>query len=136
VRRDCVTDVEQAVVEFLLAQANLVTVVDDRIWGGRDVPPPGYKPADGQGICCKTRGGGVDYSDALFFPSVQFKCYGVDEVAAALGYRALFDVLHSGSGATLRWARCEVLGQPLREPDAGWPFVLTFFRVSIRSEEV
>jgi hypothetical protein len=126
-----VVDALQAVRDFLVAQGALTALTGGRIWAGRDVPPPGYQPADGGAICLNVRGGSVDESDALVLPSVQFKCYGADEVGANEVYRALYDALHNAQAAVVRWARCEILGQTLQEPETGWTFVLAFFQVTI-----
>lgn len=112
----------------LLANAPLVALTGQRIWQARSMPAKGYRPADGGAIAFRTRGGGVLYNNALQFPSVQFKCWGLTEDVAQAVYLALFDALKTPTGG-IRSAVLEVLGQPAEEQDTGWPFVLTFYTI-------
>lgn len=128
-----------AIVEgFLAVQTDLVGVL---LYTGEDVPPPGYSPGDsGDCITFKVRGGDSDYEDALLRPSMQFKCYGasggVPTTAASYAlYRTLHDVLHGARSAEILHCERETLGQPLREPDTEWPFVLVHFRFLLRQSE-
>lgn len=113
----------------LLTQAALTAITSTRIWAERSTPIVGYKPQDGGAIAFKVRGGGLMYHNGLMSPSVQFKCYGLDEATANTVYRALFDVLHDQAFASIRAATCEVLGQTSLEQDTLWPFVLTYFTI-------
>lgn len=122
------TDVQLALRSYLVGTA-LWALCGARIYAGRDVPPPGYKPGDGPAVCFKVRGGRIDDSEALIKSSVQFKCYGQDELQAERVYRTLFDSLHVHGHATIRWAFLEVLGQPMTEPQTGWFINLSFFQV-------
>ena len=125
-------DAPRALREHLLADANVVAQCGDRVWADTDTPAPGYKPSDGGAIVFTFRGGIPDYSDALLVPSVQFKCYGGSSpYDAQETYRVLYDAMQNTAGAEVRHARCEVIGQSLSEPDSGWPFVLTYFKVWI-----
>lgn len=125
-------DAHTVVRAFLLADGDLVALVDDRVYAGRDVPPVGYTPDDGPCVVFKVRGGAPDYPDALLNPSLQFKCYGSDEVEAYQTYRAVYDALQNGHNASILHAESEVLGQLLREPDTEWVYALAFFVVQIR----
>lgn len=125
-------DANAKIREFLVADVPLVNLCGTRIYAGRDVPPEGYNPADGDAITFKIRGGSPDYDDALLSPSVQFKCYGATELAAMACYRALYDALHNGTGATVLHGESEILGQALEEPDTQWTFVLAYFTVMLR----
>jgi len=127
-------DMPAAVLTFLQAQPGIVALAGARVYAEADYPPTGYKPTDGPALCFKARGGLPGYPDSLLFPSLQFKCYGSSEIEANTLYRALFDAMHHARGGTVRWAVCEMLGQTLREPELGWPFVLTAFQMSIASE--
>lgn len=124
-------DVAIVIRDFLLADAGLVALVGDRIHAEKSNPPAGYKPSAGPCICFKVRGGGISSSDALLLPSVQFLCYAADEVTANTVYQALVEALHNGRGAEMRWGQSETLGQTLRDPETGWPFVLCHFTCSI-----
>lgn len=64
---------------------------------------------------------------------MQFKCYGTDELAAWGVYRVLFDVLQNGAGAGVLHAESETMGELLEEPETKWHFVLSFWRVMVRS---
>lgn len=124
------TDVQLALRSYLAGTA-LWALCGNRIYAGRDVPPPGYKPGDGPAVCFKVRGGRIADSEAAIDASIQFKCYGVDQVAADTCYRILVDSLHVHGSAIMRWAFVEVIGQPIVEPVTGWYAVLTFFQVAI-----
>jgi hypothetical protein len=130
------TDVAAAIRTHLLANTALYALVGERVYAEIDAPPVGATPAGGGVICFKVRGGGPDYSDALLYPSIQFKCYGVSRLAANAVYQALYAALqNTRAGGTVRWAQCEVLGQTLQEPEttsgAPWWFVLTYFQVYV-----
>lgn len=113
----------------LLTQTALTAVIGTRLWAERSTPIADYKPDDGGAIAFRMRGGGVMYRAGLMFPSVQFKCWGVDEFTANSVYRTLFDVLHDQAFGGIRSAYMEVLGQTVLEQDTEWPFVLTFFTI-------
>lgn len=125
-------DPHDVVLDYVRLGADLVDLVGERVYAGRDVPPVGYEPGDGPCVTFRARGGGPDYDDALMGASVQFKCYGADEVEAFEVYGALYDHLHNGRSSRLLHAECEVLGQLLEGPETGWVFVLGFFRVLVR----
>lgn len=126
-------DVEATLLGYLQSQAALTALTGSRIWAGRDVPPEGYHPTQGAAITFRVRGGDVvgQQAAALLRPSFQFKIYGASEVAASAAYRALFDALEGPLAYPLRAADTETLGQILREPDVGWPFVLVFWRINV-----
>lgn len=117
---------------YLTSKAALTARVGPRIYAERDVPPPAYKPGDGDAIAFKIRGGRADYEDALLNPSVQFKVYSTSEASAWVTYRALHDALHNGYSATVLHAEEEGVGQCLEEPDTDWVFVLSFFTIMLR----
>ena len=125
-------DENKAVTDFLLADSSITDSFGSRIWGGRDVPPPTYKPADGPGLCLKSRGGLDDYTDVVMHPSMQIKVYGATEAVANASYRLLHQRLQNARSADILWARREVTGQLLREPDTEWVFVLVFYKVMLR----
>ena len=116
----------------LMTNAALAALVGERIYGGRDVPPVGYKPGDGPCITFKIRGGGADYDDALLLPSVQFECYDLSEQKANNAYEALYEALHNSTGANVLYGLVDVLGQTLEEPATGWYFVLSYFTIMLR----
>jgi hypothetical protein len=124
-----VRDVAAAIRTCLVAKTGLAGVFGSRIYAQRSTPPVAYQPSQGAAICLLIRGGQPNYSGALIEPSVQFKVYGASEAVAGAAYNALFDACHDKAGnGIVRWSRSEVLGQPLTEPDSGWPFVLAFFK--------
>ena len=124
-------NVAKTLRDYLLTQAGLMALTGTRIYAEANSPPAGYKPSDGGAVCFKARGGRPDYVDVIVTPSMQFKCYGATELLANLVYAALYDALHNAQTNAIRGARCEILGTTLAEPETGWPFVLTFFRVPI-----
>lgn len=127
-------DVAKAVRDYLISRPAILAVFSDRIYAEADYPEVDYTPADGQALCFKARGGSMDTEqDVILTPSMQFKCFGKDEETANEGYRALFDTLNAMQAGTVRWSRCEALGQPLREEGerTEWVYILTFFRFGI-----
>ena len=122
-------DVPAVLRSYLVAQAPLATLTGTRIWSERSAPIAGYKPADGGAIAFLIRGGAVLYRGGVGRASVQFKCYGVDELTANAVYRALYDVLNNSQGPGIKNAFIDILGQSLTEPETGWPFVLTYYTV-------
>lgn len=102
------------------------------LYAGLDVPPEGYKPSSGRAIVFKTRGGLPSYEDERQWASLQFKCYGTTPLDAMTGYKNLYNTLNQSSGSLILHAECEILGQPLHEPETNWPIVLTYFNVMVR----
>lgn len=122
-----------ALIRTSLLTTSLTSIVGSgstaRLWANRVIPITGYKPADGIAIAFRVRGGGTMYRNGMMYPSVQFKCWGVDEITANTGYRALVDVLHDNNPGSIRSAYLEQLGQTAQEADTLWPFVLVFFTI-------
>lgn len=117
---------------FLASQTALTTLTSTRLYAGRTYPPPDYTPGQ-YALCFNGRGGSIDYASRLISESFTFKCYGADELTAMTLYRTLVDVLHDKNSGNLRSAELEVLDYPLQEPDTGWHYTLTFFRVTFNS---
>lgn len=137
-------DTSEVILNFLLDQPVLVSLINTRIYAERDTPVAGYHPNLGGCICFKRRGGTFDEEAAVIGSSYQFKVYGADgaefqtetpEAAADTIYRTLFDCLNFASSYLIRGAQMEALGQTLREPDTKWVYVLAFFRVQVINEE-
>lgn len=125
-------DAADVLHDYLAAQASLTAVTGTRIWAQRNTPLPGYLPSQGGALVYRSRGGGVNYAGVLLRTSWQMKCYGADVYGADAVYRALFDVLHEAQGSGLRWAQLEIAGQPLDDPQTGWPYVLCFYETWMR----
>lgn len=124
-------DAAQVLLDYLQSQATLTALTSTRIWAETNEPPPGYEPADGAGICFKTRGGpGFDEEDAILTPSFQFKVYGLTRTLSRACYRELCNVLHSNRGARILMGNLEAPGEILQEPDTDWYFTLCFFTVN------
>lgn len=126
-------DVNIKVLEHLAANAPLCALTGNRIYAGRDTPPPGYDPSQGNAICFTSRGGNPDYPDALLIVSFQFKCYAPSELDAFTLYRTLYDALHTQTSDFILHAESETFGQVLEEPDTNWIFALAFFSVMLRA---
>lgn len=124
------TDVHAALLAWL--EADLPGFL---VYPGGEFPPPGITPADGPVVTFKTRGGLPSYEGEHLQPSFQFKIYGQSEADAWANYSAVHDVLDLGRdpAGVVVWAETEVLGQPLREPDTEWPFVLAYYQAMIRN---
>lgn len=127
------TDVHEAIRDYLLT-TTLAQRVGSRIYAGRDVPPPGYKPTDGPCVVFRARGGDIRSDEALVQASIQCRCYGVSERDAYVTYNALVSALHARRGGLMRWAFLEIIGQPMTEPATGWDVILSFFSVWISKE--
>jgi hypothetical protein len=76
-----------------------------------------------------TRGGGQEYSSRVLDPSYQFRAYASTEAAARQVDRVLFDVLNDAKAAGILSARLESFPVLLMEPETGWPFALSFYRL-------
>lgn len=124
----------QVVLEYLEGATSFFT---GGIFGGGDYPPSDKKPSDGPMLVFKARPGEDDYSDVIEHISFQFKCYGhtsgdiAPEASAEAGEVALHAVLQNAHAPGILWARRETTGQPLREPDTDWPFVLVFYKIML-----
>ena len=108
----------------------LYTTCGNRIYAGRDNPPSGYLPSQGNAIAFKTRDTGRDYEDAIQTGDFQFKCFGEDELDALTCYRALYDNLHNAKNSAILHAEQSGGGVPLEDPTTGWFYVLAYFSVS------
>ena len=71
--------------------------------------------------------------------SFQIKCFGGtnSHASAEAVYRALWDRIHGAEGVTVTdgfiiQAFEDVSGQSLFDPDSGWPYVLSFWTVTMR----
>lgn len=123
-------DIDATIHAYLIQQAGLTVLAGPRIFASLYLPK-GYKPADGPALLFSPRGGAVDYSSLVLNPSYQFRSYGKTLASARELDRALFDALNDVSYCDIKSARMEAIGQPLQEPDTGWPFVLSFYRIFI-----
>lgn len=124
------TDIEAVILEYLMQQAGLTVHTGERIYASL------YFPKDhesSKSILFNIRGGGPDYSGLVLSPSVQFRSYGPTPAAAREVDKALYDSLHDKSYCKMKMARLEVIGQLLQDPATRWPYVLSFYRISISS---
>lgn len=122
-------DVNERILTYLSGVSGVTALTTtDRLYAGRDIPPKGYAPNLGAALVWKVRGGGVDYGHSHLNPSVQFKAYGLDEVAATALDRALFDAFTRPVTGLFKAVEVEVLGQLIEEPQTGWVAVLSFYR--------
>lgn len=127
------TDEAAALRSVLEADGPLAELIETRLWAETDVPASGYVPAQGPAICFRLRGGLDDYTDALQHDSFYFKCYGLTPLKAKACYRALHAALQNKQATLIKWARREMIGQLLLEPETGWPYVLTAYQVMIQN---
>lgn len=107
--------------------APLRALVNDRIWYATS-PPPTYLPAQGGAVLFRRRGGDIHYSNGLAQPSMLYECYADTTAHAEDVYVALVRALHDQSGPGIKQALLEQSGQPLEDPETGWPFVLCAFQ--------
>lgn len=120
--------------EYLEQQVALVALTGARIYPEANEPPEGTLPTDGPTLCYKVRGGIPVKPRQLWSVSIQFKCYGRNEIEANELYRVLVDVLDCAHAGQMRGAELEVAGVTLREPETLWPYVLAFFTVVVANE--
>lgn len=124
-----IPDVDALVREQLAAHATLASLAGSRIYVGRDLPA-GYTPADGPAVLARANGGTPDYANTIR-PSLQVRCYGLTEGAVREVSRAVFDALHDLRSGRIVNAQCDILGQSLSEPDTGWLFELSYYRLQV-----
>ena len=127
-------DAHAIIRDWILDQPAVTALTASRVYAGEDVPPPGYKPGEGDALVFRVRGGLADYDDALLVPSVQVKCYSETPKGTDTLYRAFYDACHLARSAAILHAEAEVLGQQLREPDTLWPFNLSYWIFLLRQE--
>jgi len=120
------TDVEAIIRSWLAAIAAITALTGQRIYADTELPPT-YAPADGPAILLIRRGGGQDESGHVLRPSIQFRCYGETTVLARQLDRTLFDGINDQRYGSIKWSRCEVQGQLVRDPATGWPYVISFY---------
>lgn len=121
-------NIPAAIRTHLLTKPAITALTGTRIYANRDVPPTGYTPDQGAAICFASRGGSVnDESSTHLRESYQFKCYGLDEVAAHSLSLALYDALHEARFWPVRQSMAEALPQPLEEPETQWRYSLSFY---------
>lgn len=125
------TDPQAALLAHLSAQPGLSGVT---LIAGRNEPNVGYEPSQGPCIVFRVRGGTNSHDDDLLFPSMQIKCYAANELAAYTLYQNLRTALQYANNENVAWAAEEMIGQPLNEPDTGWPYVLAFFGLTIKNQ--
>lgn len=118
------------IVAYLLSEAPPVKalreLVGDRVYYGTDLPE-GYQPGAGPAVLFKRRGGRALLS-AVLEPSMQYECYGATLSVAEETYRALCAALDGQSGPGIKQSVLEMPGEPMRDPETGWPLVMTAFK--------
>ncbi len=131
-------DETKVVREFLEAQPSVVALTGTRLWPDLMMPPSGYKPSDGVGMCFKVRGG-VDLDPSVIMdPSIQFKIYGhvngkADETTCREAARVLHDNFNERANKYILTVRRETMPVVLQEPDTKWTYVLVFYKVMVRN---
>lgn len=122
--------------DVVVADATVNAATGGNVYAGLDYPPPGVLPSASQPLCFKVRGGGIDFSAKVLYPSIQFKSYGTQKGVAGVESaitldRALFDAIDSFVGYPIRSINMEQMGQSLFETDTEWPFVLSFYQLMV-----
>lgn len=124
------TDVEAVLRAYLAGQAGIAALAGNRIYAAVD-PPAGYTPDDGAAIVLGIRGGGQAYHSKTLIASVQMRCFGATATAARALDRALYGALNDKQAAGIPWARLDVLGTLLMDPETGWQYVLSYWTVMV-----
>jgi len=125
---------------YMQAQSDITDITTTaRIHAARDMPPTGYTPDDGSAIVFKRRGLlAMDERGQAYSGSYQVKCYGrggndnQQRLNAEALYRGLHDAMQFGQNYDILGIQQEAGPEPLEEPDTGWPYVLSFWRVQFR----
>lgn len=130
-------DTNAVICEYLRTTAtSLYTLCGTRVYCPRI--PPGFTNT-AAALEVMRRGGDSTREHACHKASYQIKCFGgsANPGDAETVYRALYDRLQNASGINMTGGnimqiREEMIGQSLFDPDAGWPFVLTFWTAILR----
>ena len=124
---------------FLAGDSAVTAMVSTRIYAGRDVPPEGWQPADGSCIVFKRRGErDLDERGQVISASYQVKAYGTgcnynqQVLNCESLYRVLRERLNYGASYDILGIQRDGGAEILPEPDTGWPFVVSFWRVQFR----
>ena len=126
------TDIEATVRAYLATVSGITTLTGTRIYSAVDLPA-GYDPGDGSALLFVARGGGVDYSSHVLAASMQFRAYGASPAAARALDQALFDGFNDVKDGSILWTRLEQPGQLLADPETEWDYVLSYWRVLVRT---
>lgn len=130
-------DTNSVLVEWLKTTAtSLYTLVSTRVYCSS--LPPGFTNSQAA-LEVMRRGGRSKLEHAEHAASFQIKCFGgtSSHAEAEAVYRALYDRLQNKSGVDVTSGNImaseeETIGQSLTDPDTKWPFVLSFWRVTMR----
>jgi hypothetical protein len=129
------TDPTLTLLEFLLAQPELVELLDNRIWVDT-VLPDGYHVDDGPALLISSRNAiRMGQGTVKLIPiSAQFISYGATQEHAWIAPGLLYHILEEEQrrSATIRSASAETIGQMLpRDPETGWPAILSYYEITI-----
>jgi len=122
------TDTDTVLRAYLATRAALTDLVGARLYASAELPA-GYNVSQGPALLFSTRGGGQEYSSRVLDPSYQFRAYAATEMLASEVNRALFDVLNDAKAPGILSARLESFPALLTEPETGWKFFLSFYRL-------
>jgi hypothetical protein len=123
-----------------LQSATVAELAGDRVYC--PMFPEGYDPGvNGIALTFNTRGGTADLDVPLITPSFQVRAWAPasEPRRARELYRAVFDLVHGamavdlGADGYILWAREQVQGQDLTDPDTGWATVLAYFEAMMRA---
>lgn len=123
-------DTEATVRAYLAARPAISAVASTRVYMDTALPA-GYRIEDGPALLGGQRGGLQDFSSHIIRSSFQFRSYGQTAAKARELDRALFDALNDGRTKDIRYARMDVAGQLVREPQTGWNVVISFYTIQI-----
>lgn len=129
----------EKLLTLLQSDTTVTDLTDNRIWGGKRVPPESakYTPDQGAAICFAKDGGVDNYSGGVNGVRWMFKCYGCNDVQANALYEKVADLLFQADRAAER-AAAKIFNTnkesgPIdgSEPDTDWPYVLMFCRARV-----
>jgi hypothetical protein len=129
--------------DFLLLHTSLTSVVGQRIYASRELPPEYHpdpsendpeKTDKGPGILFWIRGGPRDYTRRIQECDVWFECYALDEITAqTLAEITLFDILDCKKGQYILFAHQDIEPQITRSPDTDWNMSVVPYTIRVRN---
>ena len=122
-------DVDATLRAFLVSRATITSVGGQRIYASTDLPA-GYRAEQGPALLYTVQMT-PGYASKLLKGSATFRSYGADELSARQLDRALYDGIHDKVSSAVRAAHLQSGGQLLQDPNTGWYFVLSVYRLVI-----
>lgn len=135
-------DAHDAIRTYLIASSPLRTLLGGDFVFAPEVPATftGLTMPD-KAISFRITGGFSGKYSKTHSARVTFRCWGTTSDEARDVYAALYDRLNGQQGlvvggVAIHGADEEVPGEPLEDPDTGWPFIHTVYAVTLSTTPV